>query len=95
MAGHFGIQKTLELVTRHYWWPHVRNFVKEYVRTCYVCCQSKMPRHHPFGLLHPLPIPDGPWKHLMEALKVSCKLSSSYHPQADGQTEQTNQTLKQ
>ena len=35
------------------------------------------------------------WKHLMEALNVSCKLSSSYHPQTDGQTERTNQTLEQ
>ena len=33
-------------------------------------------------------------KHLMEALNVSCKLSSSYHPQTDGQTAQTNQTLE-
>jgi hypothetical protein len=35
------------------------------------------------------------WKHLLEMLKVSCKLSSSYHPQSDGQTERTNQTLEQ
>ena len=24
MAGHFGVQKTLELVTRRYWWPQLR-----------------------------------------------------------------------
>jgi transposase InsO family protein len=171
MAGHFGVQKTLELVTRRYWWPQLRKFVEEYVRTCDVCCRSKMPRHRPFGLLQPLPTPDGPWKsisldfitdlppsegfdailtvvdrftkmahfipctkttnseetanmvmrevfrhhglpddiisdrgpqfiskfwkHLMEALNISCKLSSSYHPQTDGQTERTNQTLEQ
>ena len=62
MAGHFGVQKTLELVTRRYWWPQLRKFVEEYVRTCDVCCRSKMPRHRPFGLLQPLPTPDGPWK---------------------------------
>ena len=28
-------------------------------------------------------------------LKVSCKLSSSYHPQTNGQTKCTNQTLEQ
>ena len=28
-------------------------------------------------------------------LKVTCKLSSDYHPQIDGQAERTNQTLKQ
>ena len=27
------------------------------------------------------------WKQLLEMLKVSCKLSSSYHPQSDGQTD--------
>ena len=35
------------------------------------------------------------WKHLLEILKISSKLSSSYHPQTDGQTEQTNQRLEQ
>ena len=28
-------------------------------------------------------------------LKVTCNLSSDYHPQTDGQAERTNQTLKQ
>ena len=34
------------------------------------------------------------WTHLLEILRISCTLSSSYHPQTDGQTECTNQTLK-
>jgi hypothetical protein len=171
MAGHFGIHKTLELVSRNYWWPHLREFVEDYVRSCDVCCWSKIPRHRPYGLLQPLSVPIGPWKsismdfitdlpisknfdailtvvdrftkmahflpctkttnsketvdivmkevfrlhgfpndiisdrgpqfiskfwqHLLEMLKISCKLSSSYHPQSDGQTERTNQTLEQ
>ena len=35
------------------------------------------------------------WKHLWEGLKISGKLSSAYHPQNDGQTKRTKQTLKQ
>ena len=35
------------------------------------------------------------WKHLFKMLKVTCNLSSGYHPQTDGQAEQTNQTLEQ
>ena len=35
------------------------------------------------------------WTHLLEILRISRKLSSSYHPQTDGQTERTNQTLEQ
>ena len=34
------------------------------------------------------------WKHLFKMLKVTCNLSYSYHPQTDGQAEQTNQTLE-
>ena len=171
MAGHFGIAKTMELVKRSFWWPHLQNFVEDYVRTCDTCCRAKIPRHHPYGLLQPLPPPSKPWqsismdfitdlplskgfdtiltvvdrftkmahflpcvksissqetadlimrevfrhhglpdniisdrgpqfishfwKHLWAGLKISCKLSSAYHPQTDGQTERTNQTLEQ
>ena len=35
------------------------------------------------------------WRHLLSLLKIACNLSSSYHPQTDGQTERTNQTLEQ
>jgi transposase InsO family protein len=35
------------------------------------------------------------WKHLMKTLNFSCKLSLSYHPQTNGQMEQTNETLEQ
>ena len=35
------------------------------------------------------------WRHLLSLLNISCNLSSSYHPQTDGQTERTNQTLEQ
>ena len=56
-------------------------------------------RHH--GLLDSIISDRGPqfvskfWKHLFTMLKVTCNLSSSYHPQIDGQAEQTNQTLEQ
>jgi transposase InsO family protein len=35
------------------------------------------------------------WQHMLEILKISAKLSLSYHPQTDGQSERTNQTLEQ
>ena len=62
LAGHFGIAKTLELVTRNYWWPRLRTFVKEYIRTCDTCARSKTPRHLPYGKLLPLPIPTRQWQ---------------------------------
>ena len=56
-------------------------------------------RHH--GLPNDIISDRGPqlishfWKHLWAGIKISCKLSSAYHPQTDGQTERTNQTLEQ
>ena len=35
------------------------------------------------------------WKSLMKQLGTNHKLSTSFYPQTDGQTERTNQTLKQ
>ena len=34
MAGHFGVRKTLDLISRHCWWPLLRNFVEGYVQSC-------------------------------------------------------------
>ena len=62
MAGHFGIAKTMELVKRSFWWPHLQNFVEDYVCTCDTCCRAKIPMPHPYGLLQPLPPPTKPWQ---------------------------------
>jgi len=61
-AGHLGQEKTLELVERDYFWPGMRKFVNEYVRTCDTCARNKTPRHRRHGQLQPLPIPGGPWR---------------------------------
>jgi transposase InsO family protein len=171
MAGHFGIHKTFELISRRYWWPQLRQFVEDYVRSCDTCCRSKNPQHRPYGLLQQMPIPENPWKsisldfitdlppskgfdtiltvvdrftkmahflpctktinsqetaellmrevfrhhglpddiisdrgpqfisqfwrHLFKLFQTSCKLSSGYHPETNGQSERTNQTLEQ
>ena len=40
----------------------MRQFVEDFFRTYDTCCRAKMPRHHPYGLLEPLPIPSKPWQ---------------------------------
>jgi len=60
-AGHFGIQKTFELVSRTYEWPDLRSFVKKYVSTCDTCLQNKTSHQKPYGFLQSLPIPETPW----------------------------------
>jgi len=171
LAGHFGQNRTLELIRHEYTWPGLRTFVKDYVRSCTSCARAKTPRHRPYGLLKQLPIPEKPWnsismdfieqlpsstgftailvvvdrlskqaifipthdtitspelpklfllhvfsKHgvpthvtsdrstkfishffqsLRKALNMCLHFTSGYHPEGDGQTERSNQTLEQ
>ena len=64
LAGHFGIEKTRELIARKYYWPTLRRDVDDYVRGCDVCLASKAVRHKPYGDLQSLPIPTHRWKDL-------------------------------
>lgn len=171
IAGHQGQTRTLDLLSRKYYWPGMRDFCKRYVSQCEDCNRNKAPRHKPLGLLQPLPIPDTPWtsismdyivklpisngydsilvivdrltkmahfipckeamptedfarlfvnnlfklhgfpkdvisdrgshfkaafwKEVTKACGIKSKLSTSFHPETDGQTERTNQTLEQ
>ena len=40
----------------------MRRFVEDYLKTSDTCYRAKMPSHHPYGLLEPLPIPNKPWQ---------------------------------
>ena len=75
LAGHFGIDKTRELIGRKYYWPSLRKDVEAYVKGCNVCLASKAIRHKPYGDLQALPVPTYRWKDLsmdfMTGLPVS------------------------
>jgi hypothetical protein len=57
-AGHLGRSKTLEYLCQNYTWPKMRTDVNYYTYNCYTCQCTKLSRHIPLGVLHPLPIPD-------------------------------------
>ncbi|GLB34315.1 putative retrotransposable element tf2 155 kda protein type 1-like [Lyophyllum shimeji] len=61
VAGHPGRWKTLELVSRSYWWPQMSRYIGSYTSTCDLCQRTKVRRQLPMGQLHPLPIPEGRW----------------------------------
>ena len=60
-AGHPGRDCTLELVSRHYWWPLMRSFVDQYVRGCDQCQRFKSAPHPRTDPL-PIAVPEGPWQ---------------------------------
>ncbi|CAJ0964878.1 unnamed protein product [Ranitomeya imitator] len=64
IAGHVGVKKTLSLISRHYWWPSLRQDVTKFIASCPSCAKNKVPRQLPSGLLHPLPVSSVPWSHI-------------------------------
>ena len=48
LAGHFGIDKTRELVGRKYYWLSLKTDVKNYVRGCNICLTSKAVCYKPY-----------------------------------------------
>jgi transposase InsO family protein len=61
VAGHPGRWKTLELISRSYWWPQMSRYIGQYTRTCDICLRTKIQRRRPTGELHPLPTPESRW----------------------------------
>jgi transposase-like protein len=40
-SGHLGIRRTLQNITKRFWWPKMRKDTIEYVRTCDLCQHAK------------------------------------------------------
>ena len=60
LMGHFGPNKTLEVLKEDFYWPHMRKHVDKHCKSCIACmkAKSKVQLH---GLYTPLPIPSMPW----------------------------------
>ena len=38
---HPGVERTINMLCRHYYWPAMRGEVEQYLRNCHVCKQAK------------------------------------------------------
>ena len=63
-AGHGGRWKTVELVTRNYWWPGITRDVGKYVEGCDLCQQMKNRMEELAGKLKLSEVPQKTWTHL-------------------------------
>jgi len=61
VAGHFGQEKTIEIVTRDFYWKELADWIRDYVRSCNEFQHSKSPRHAKYGLIQPLEVPYAGW----------------------------------
>jgi hypothetical protein len=80
-SGHFGVDKTLSHVARHYYWPQLPRDVQQFVSSCDTCQRMKSSKQKSQGLLHPLPIPDRPWQHVSLDFVTGLPLTTSRHNQ--------------
>jgi hypothetical protein len=81
-SGHFGPARTMEHISRQFWWPYMQSSVKFYCDSCPQCQQNKSSNKRPFGLLQPHSIPSRPWSHISTDLVTDLPASVSH----DGHT---------
>ncbi|GJU94736.1 putative reverse transcriptase domain-containing protein [Tanacetum coccineum] len=100
---HPGSTKMYHDLKQHFWWSGMKRDVAMFVSKCLTCQQVKIEHQHSSGLLQPLDIPVWKWDEismdfcsggLQKAWGTRLKFSTAFHPETDGQSERTIQTLE-
>ncbi|CAF0843498.1 unnamed protein product [Adineta ricciae] len=61
-AGHFGFRRTHNNLKDRYWWPNMKDTIRNYLSTCLKCQKFNFARHKAFGHLNPIESPRGPFQ---------------------------------
>jgi hypothetical protein len=61
LIGHFGVKKTKDVLSTHFYWPRMHYDIERYVSRCTTCNKAKS-RLNPHGLYMPLSVPSAPWE---------------------------------
>jgi len=78
IGGHGGQWKTVELVTRNFWWPGITKEVKRYVKGCDACQRNKNCTEQPAGKLMPNSILEKLWTHISADFITKLPLAQGY-----------------
>jgi hypothetical protein len=57
-GGHLGFKKTLEKVSRNYYWEKMATSIEKFIKSCDTCQRTKSSTQKPYGLLNPISPPD-------------------------------------
>jgi hypothetical protein len=60
-AGHQGFKRTHDRIKNHYYFPKMKQRIKEHVDTCVECIINKPSRHRPYGEMGEYRIPEVPF----------------------------------
>lgn len=63
-CGHFGTEKTIQRIQRHFWFPKMRKYVKDYINSCIECCYTEAKTGKVEGTLHFIDIEPVPFRQL-------------------------------
>jgi hypothetical protein len=77
-SGHQGIERTIERITRNYYFPGLRKTVEKIIQECDICKRSKHERHASYGKMTHIQTPDKPWKSI--SFDWITKLPRSHEP---------------
>nr|GEY10201.1 putative reverse transcriptase domain, ribonuclease H-like domain protein [Tanacetum cinerariifolium] len=101
---HPGSGKMYQDLKLLYWWPNMKADIAMYVRKCLTCEKVKAEHQKPSGLLQQPEILVWKWERITmdfvnglprtPTLGTNLDMSTAYHPQTDGQSKRTIQTLK-
>jgi hypothetical protein len=61
VTGHFGIEKIVAMLQKHFYWLKLQQEISNYIRSCTSCTISK-PATKKQGMYTPLPNLDRPWE---------------------------------
>nr|GEV83889.1 putative reverse transcriptase domain-containing protein [Tanacetum cinerariifolium] len=97
---HPGSDKMYQDLKQLYWWPNMKADIATYVIKCLTCAKVKAEHQRPHGV--PISIISDRdsnftsrfWRSLQKALGTNLDMSTAYHPQTNGQSKRTIQTLE-
>jgi hypothetical protein len=62
VTGYMGHDKTIEIIKCNFFWPEMKKYIEDFVRSCESCQCSKALRHTYYSLLSLLELAYAPWQ---------------------------------